>query len=153
MLMFRDLIAVNFWNHIVVPGLNSAPRHEDVCGNQGTFWRILNFCTSWKWIVNFTPQPLHPWHPFGRRASINVPRTYLGIKGGQRVRLTTSPPSVSRLSRENVGGSTSHNPVGLHGLLQGQLYLSYNCLQMWSWGVTEKTQNEIDNQDSESSLP
>jgi hypothetical protein len=41
------------------------------------------------------------------------------VKGGRRVRLTTLPPSVSRLSRENVGPSTSHNPMGLHGLLQG----------------------------------
>jgi hypothetical protein len=41
------------------------------------------------------------------------------IKGGRRVRLTTLPPSVSRWSRENVGASTSHNPMGLHGLLQG----------------------------------
>jgi hypothetical protein len=30
---------------------------------------------------------------------------------------------VSRLPRENVGASTSHSPVGLHGLLQGWLYL------------------------------
>jgi hypothetical protein len=30
-----------------------------------------------------------------------------------------SRPSVSRLSRENVRASTSHNPMGLHGLLQG----------------------------------
>jgi hypothetical protein len=37
-----------------------------------------------------------------------------GIQG-----LTTSPPSVSQLSREYVGASTSHNPMGLHGLLQG----------------------------------
>jgi hypothetical protein len=28
-------------------------------------------------------------------------------------------PSVSRLSRENVGAATSHNPMGPHGLLQG----------------------------------
>jgi hypothetical protein len=47
-----------------------------------------------------------------------------GVKGGRRVRLTTSPPSVSRLCRENVGASTSNNPMGLHGLLQGYLYLT-----------------------------
>jgi hypothetical protein len=46
-----------------------------------------------------------------------------GVKGGGLVRLTTSQPSVSLLSRlEDVGASTSHNPMGLHGLLQGQLY-------------------------------
>jgi hypothetical protein len=39
------------------------------------------------------------------------------VKGGRRVRLTTSPPFVSRL--ENVGDSTSHNPMDHHGLLQG----------------------------------
>jgi hypothetical protein len=41
------------------------------------------------------------------------------VKGGRRVRLTNLPPSVSRLSRANVGASTSHNPTGLDGLLQG----------------------------------
>jgi hypothetical protein len=42
------------------------------------------------------------------------------LPGGKgRPALTTSPPSMSRLSRENVGASTSHNPMGLHGLLQG----------------------------------
>jgi hypothetical protein len=46
-----------------------------------------------------------------------------GVKGGRRVKLTTLPPSVSRLSRQNVGASTSHHPMGLHGLLQGWLYL------------------------------
>jgi hypothetical protein len=42
-----------------------------------------------------------------------------GVKSGRRVRLTNLPPSVNRLSRANVGSSTSHNPMGLHGLLQG----------------------------------
>jgi hypothetical protein len=46
----------------------------------------------------------------------------MGVKGGRHVRLT-SPPSASQLSRENVGASTSHNPMGPHGLLQGYLYL------------------------------
>jgi hypothetical protein len=52
-----------------------------------------------------------------------VPGIFLGVKGGRRVRLTTSPPSVSRLCRENVGAPKSHNPMGLHGLLQGSFYL------------------------------
>jgi hypothetical protein len=42
-----------------------------------------------------------------------------GVKAGQRARLTTLPPSVSQLSREDVGASTSHNPMGLYNLLQG----------------------------------
>jgi hypothetical protein len=41
------------------------------------------------------------------------------VKGGQRVGLTTLPPSVSRLSRQNVGAYMSYNPMGLHRLLQG----------------------------------
>jgi hypothetical protein len=45
-----------------------------------------------------------------------------GVKGGQRIGMTTSPPSVRRLSKQNVGASTSHNPMGLHGLLQGYLF-------------------------------
>jgi hypothetical protein len=40
------------------------------------------------------------------------------INGGRRVRLATLTPSVGRLSRENLGTSMSHNPMGLHGLLQ-----------------------------------
>jgi hypothetical protein len=42
------------------------------------------------------------------------PRPVTGI--AWRVRLT-SPPSVSRLCTEDVGASTSHNPMGLHSLL------------------------------------
>jgi hypothetical protein len=42
-----------------------------------------------------------------------------GVKGGQHVRLTTLLPSVSRLSREYVGASISHNLMCLQGLTQG----------------------------------
>jgi hypothetical protein len=52
-------------------------------------------------------------------------RNLPGVKDGQRVRLRTLPQSVCRLSRQNVGASTSHNHVGLCGLLQRELYFFY----------------------------
>jgi hypothetical protein len=42
-----------------------------------------------------------------------------GLKGSKHIRLITLPPSVNQLSRQNMGASMSHNPMGLHGLLQG----------------------------------
>jgi hypothetical protein len=59
------------------------------------------------------PAALCPWV---RLSTMNLPEW---VKGGRCVRLTSSQPSVSRLSRENMGASASHNPMGLHGLLQG----------------------------------
>jgi hypothetical protein len=55
-----------------------------------------------------------------------------GGKGGRRLRLTTLPPSASRLSTEKVGASTSHNPMGLHGLLQGEFYLFFTFYHQYS---------------------
>jgi hypothetical protein len=53
--------------------------------------------------------------PLTEMSTTNLPG---GVKGGRRVRLTTLLPSVSGVFREDVGASTSHNPMGLHGLLQ-----------------------------------
>jgi hypothetical protein len=47
-----------------------------------------------------------------------VPGIFLGVKGGRRLRLTTSPPSVSQYL-ENVGASMYPTPLGLQGPLQG----------------------------------
>jgi hypothetical protein len=61
----------------------------------------------------------------------------MGVKGGRRVGLTTLTPSVSRLSRQNVGPSTSHNPIVLHGLLQGKLYLLHTqCVYVFRMILT-----------------
>jgi hypothetical protein len=47
-------------------------------------------------------------------------RTIPEAKISQSIRLTTSLPSVNWLSRKwNVGALTSHNPIGLQGLLRG----------------------------------
>jgi hypothetical protein len=73
-----------------------------------------------RWIFFSLPNPssctmgLGSTQPLTEMSTRNLP----GVKGARRVRLTTLPPSVSRLSGENVGASTSHNPMGLHGLLQ-----------------------------------
>jgi hypothetical protein len=56
--------------------------------------------------------------PLTQMITRNILGMFLGVKGGRRVRLTTLPPSMS-LCLKNVGTSTSHNPMGLHGLLQG----------------------------------
>jgi hypothetical protein len=50
-----------------------------------------------------------------------------GVKGGRCVRLTSLPPSISRLSRENVGISTSRNPMDLHGLYRDSFAFSCIC--------------------------
>jgi hypothetical protein len=68
------------------------------------------------------PATLWPWGRLSLQQKW-VPGIFLGVKDSRRIRLTASPPSVSRLSKENVWPSTSRNPMGLHGLLQGKLYL------------------------------
>jgi hypothetical protein len=52
----------------------------------------------------------------------NVPES--GRKGGRCLRLASRPLKADFL--ENVGVSTSHNRLGIHGLLQRELYL-FHC--------------------------
>jgi hypothetical protein len=83
---------------------------------QSTFLILekLHFCRAWrsrvrdpmKWINFFTlpnpPSRTRPWGLFSLRHKW-VPETeksFLGVERGRRVRLTTSPTSVSRLSRQ-----------------------------------------------------
>jgi hypothetical protein len=51
-----------------------------------------------------------------------------GVKRARRVRMTTSPPSVSRLSRKCERSSSSQKPMGFHGLLQGELDFFTYCM-------------------------
>jgi hypothetical protein len=51
---------------------NTALRHEHVWGNGCIDLRFLDLCTSWKWMISFTPRPLYPRrksprHPLDRR--------------------------------------------------------------------------------------
>jgi hypothetical protein len=48
--------------------------------------------------------------------------SYWGVRPARKAdNLTT----ICELIGENMGASTSHNPMGLHGLLQRELYLFY----------------------------
>jgi hypothetical protein len=86
------------------------------------------------------PVALWPWRSTQPQQKW-VPEIFLGVKGGRRVRLT-SPPSVSRLSRENVGAFTSHNPMDLHGLLQ-ELFITLREVRLLIFGLHNSFHHSI----------
>jgi hypothetical protein len=87
-----------------------------------TYWTVLvgsERITMWKLTKTRTVSGTTMW---GQQKW--VPGIILGIKGGWRVMLTALPWRwVDCL--ENVGTSTSHSPIGLRGLLQGQFHLTF----------------------------
>jgi hypothetical protein len=110
-----------YWKGKEVPVFNNTP----IRSLWGVQVLILNLQKLRIAYIAFHPH-YGPW--VGSASNINeYQESSSKVKSGRRVRLTTLPPSVSRLYRK-CGASTSHSPMGLQGLLQGQLYLlsSYN---------------------------
>jgi hypothetical protein len=64
--------------------------------------------------------------PLTEMSTRNLP----GGKSGRRVRLTTLPPSVSRMA-EYVGASTSRNPKGRHGLYRDNFTLVFTSTALY----------------------
>jgi hypothetical protein len=93
------------------------------------FWKKRGTVTSWM-VTGWTPDEvtgIFNWPNPSSRTVVQGPTQSLREMSSsnldcRRIRLTTSPPSVSWLSI-NVGASTSHNPVGLHGFLTEELYI------------------------------
>jgi hypothetical protein len=61
------------------------------------------------------------------------------MRCGRCEKLTISPTSVSRISLESVGSSTSHNPMGLHDLTR--IALTFYFYTLFYEIYTDETSN------------
>jgi hypothetical protein len=103
------------FKHILISWLRHYATSRKVAGSSPNEVNIL--------IDLILPAALWPWGRLSltltEMSTRNLPGGGGGVKGGRCERLTILPPSVSPSSGEHVGTSTSHNPMGLHDLLQG----------------------------------
>jgi hypothetical protein len=79
-------------------------------------------CVPMRWIFFNWPNPssrtmaLGSTQPLTEMSTRKIPG---GVKRGRRIRLTQPYCHLIADCLEDVGASTSHTPMGLHGLLQG----------------------------------
>jgi hypothetical protein len=94
---------------------------------------LAHYATSW-WVTGSNPDEvdffnlpnptshtmaLGSTQPLTEMSTRNIP----GGKGWLARKADNLTVICELICLENVGASTSHNPMGLHGLLQGYLYL------------------------------
>jgi hypothetical protein len=89
---------------------------------EGKAWRSGKLQHTESFPSRIVPlQPLYCPGVYSASNTCEFQKIFVGVERGLCARLTTTPTSVSRLSR-NCGILNNHNPIGLHSMLQGGLY-------------------------------